>query len=41
MKKNILLVLAFCLYFTVFGGSAFAETAAAEAPTAEGSLGRI
>ena len=30
MKKIMLFVLALCLCFTVFGGSAFAETAQAE-----------
>ena len=35
MKKIILFILALCLCFTVFGGSAFAEVAAAEKPAAE------
>ena len=35
MKKIMLFVLALCLCFIVFGGSAFADTAAAEAPAAE------
>ena len=35
MKNIMLFVLALCLCFIVFGGSAFADTAAAEAPAAE------
>mgnify|MGYP007092201897 FL=1 len=35
MKKIMLFVLALCLSFAVFGGTAFAETAASEAPAAE------
>ena len=37
MKKIILFVLVLCLCFTVFGGTAFAETAAAEAKETETS----
>ena len=35
MKKIMLFVLALCLSFAVFGGTAFAETAESEATSAE------
>ena len=35
MKKTVLFAIIFCLCFAVFGGSAFADYAAAEAPAAE------
>ena len=35
MKKMMLVALVLCLCFTVFGGSAFAETVTTEKPVAE------